>query len=382
MTGKKIDIAVIDSGIWDEGVIRGKVTAKIDFLAVDHKNMEARNKRSSCVHGTTCAKIISSICPQAYFLDLTAMQPDGTTDISKLLEALDWCAQQGVRLIHLSLGTINYFDIIPLKERISHLLDQNVIIVAAYHNQNIRTYPAAFPGVFGVRQDREGILKNGQFFVQEQTGYSYENSIVAHWWGEDGDQYSNSYAAPVITGYAARVLCENKEAGFHTVLEFLKRNAVTGMKYPQKIECVIHKNMNRIDKNSNPAGKAENIEIPVIAGQGCRAEMPMLADEFERKGFQVLLLQEKAADSRAIPIEYYGEADRPLGQILDTVDLIYNPDIIFLDYISGKAYSAEEKQEIDMLISRDHDVYTVTAGGLQRTAQKAEEISSIICRYF
>lgn len=382
MTGKKIDIAVIDSGIRDEGVIGGKVTAKIDFLAVDHKNMEARNKRSSCVHGTTCAKIISSICPQAYFLDLTAMQPDGTTDISKLLEALDWCAQQGVRLIHLSLGTINYFDIIPLKERISHLLDQNVIIVAAYHNQNIRTYPAAFPGVFGVRQDREGILKNGQFFVQEQTGYSYENSIVAHWWGEDGDQYSNSYAAPVITGYAARVLCENKEAGFHTVLEFLKRNAVTGMKYPQKIECVIHKNMNRIDKNINPAGKADNIEIPVIAAQGCRAEMPMLADEFERKGFQVLLLQEKAADSRAIPIEYYGEADRPLGHILDTVDLIYNPDIIFLDYISGKAYSTEEKQEIDMLISRDHDVYTITAGGLQRTAQKAEEISSIICRYF
>ena len=382
MKEKKIKIAVIDSGIYEEGVLNGRISTRVDFFAEAQKKTEVRHRRSSCVHGTVCAKIICGICPDAYFLDLTAMQPDGTTDLLKLLEALDWCAQQGVKLIHLSLGTVHYFDKKPLEERVRSLLDQNVIIVAAYHNRNIRTYPAAFPGVFGGRQDREGILEDNQFLFQEQAGYGRENSIVAHWWGGGGDQRSNSYAAPVITGYAAKVLCENQKAGIDTVLEYLEKNAVTGREYQDKIDCVIPKTDMRNGRRMSQAENDESLEIPVIAGRGCRTEMRMLTDEFEGKGFQSLLLQEKVVDSGAIPIEYYGGKDRPLGQILHTVDVIYKPDIIFLDYLSVKTCSEAEKSEIDMFISHDSGSYTITAKGLQRTAGKAEEIGGIICQYF
>lgn len=382
MTEKKIEIAVIDSGIYEEGVLNGRISTRVDFFAGDQKKMWGRHRRSSCIHGTNCAKIICGICPDAYFLDLTAMEPDGTTELSKLLEALDWCAQQGVKLIHLSLGTVNYFDIKPLEERVRSLLDQDVIIVAAYHNRNIRTYPAAFPGVFGVRQDRKGILEDNQFLFQKLADYGRENSIVAHWWGGDGDQRSNSYAAPVITGYSAKVLCENQNAGIDTVLEYLERNAATGREYQDKIECVIPKTDMRNGRRSFLAENDESLEIPVIAGRGCRIEMQMLADEFEGKGFQSLLLQEKVAVSGAIPMEYYGGKERPLGQILHTVEVIYKPDIIFLDYLSEKTCSDAEKSEIDMFISFDSGAYTITANGLRRTAGKAEEIGSIICRYF
>ena len=81
------------------------------------------------------------------------------------------------------------------------LLKQNTIIVAAYHNNNIRTYPACFPGVFGVRQDREGVLCENQFMFQQQAGVCCENLIVAHRWGSQGETASNSYVAPVISGY-------------------------------------------------------------------------------------------------------------------------------------------------------------------------------------
>lgn len=43
------------------------------------------------------------------------------------------------------------------------LLDADAIIVAAYHNRNIKTYPAAYPGVFGVRQDRYGLWEMVKF---------------------------------------------------------------------------------------------------------------------------------------------------------------------------------------------------------------------------
>ena len=117
----------------------------------------------------------------------------------QLLDALDWCIANKVRLLHMSLGTRNYFDVKELEGRIARLTKGGTIIVAAYHNSNMRTYPAVFSRVFGVRQDMSGILGQGEFLFQKIKGLEEENSIVIHWWKENLD-CANSYAAPVLTG--------------------------------------------------------------------------------------------------------------------------------------------------------------------------------------
>ncbi len=377
----KVDIAIIDGGILDVGILKNKVNKKIKFLIEDESKDFVQNGQLAFVHGTTCAKIINRICPNAYFTDLMVMQRDGTTEISKLLEALDWCLNHEVKLIHLSLGTVNYFDVGPLEECVRTLLENNVIIVAAYNNYNIRTYPAAFEGVFGVRQDRIGILNNNQFLFQSQPDYGRENSIVAHWWGSDGRQRANSYAAPVITGYAAKALCENIDADFYAVLEFLEKNAVLDRQYQYYIESVIHKSKN--GNMGNDIENKESVNIPVIAGERvCCRTMQMLVKKFESEGFQVLLLQEGSTDIETIPMEYYGGKDVPLARILYTVNIIYKPDIIFLNFLYENTYGETEKSEIDMLISHDFNIYTITAKGLLKTVQAPMEIYDIICRYF
>ncbi len=377
----KIVTAIVDGGISDSDILRGKVDSKIKFLAEDVKKISISSRQLASVHGTTCAEIISEICPDTHFLDLMVMQQDGTTKISKLLEALDWCLNHEIKLIHLSLGTVNYFDIKLLEESVRRLLEKNIILVAAYNNYNIRTYPAAFPGVFGVRQDREGILDQKQFLFQNQTGYGKENSIVAHWWGPDGKQRANSYAAPVITGYIARALCENKNAEFPDVLKFLENNAVMDKEYPHNIKNVIYRCGNLNGKDRNCTVKKESVNIPVIAGERiCRRTMEMLVKEFENKGFEALLLQEGSADTGELPLEYYGGRNVPLRHILYTVDQIYEPDIIFLNFLSEIVEA--EKSEIDMLISKDCNTYTITAEGLLKTVSKPIEIFDIICRYF
>ena len=63
---------------------------------------------------------------------------------NRLLDALDWCIANKVRLLHMSLGTRNYFDVKELEGRIARLTKGGTIIVAAYHNSNMRTYPAVF----------------------------------------------------------------------------------------------------------------------------------------------------------------------------------------------------------------------------------------------
>lgn len=377
----KIVTAIVDGGISDSDILRGKVDSKIQFLTEDVKKRSISNRQLASVHGTTCAEIISEICPDTHFLDLMVMQQDGTTKISKLLEALDWCLNHEIKLIHLSLGTVNYFDIKLLEESVRRLLEKNIILVAAYNNYNIRTYPAAFPGVFGVRQDREGILDQKQFLFQNQTGYGNENSIVAHWWGPDGKQRANSYAAPVITGHIARALCENKNAEFPDVLKFLENNAVMDKEYPHNIENVIYRCENLNGKDRNRMEKKESVNIPVIAGERvCRRTMQMLVKAFENKGFEALLLQEGSTDTGELPFEYYGGRNVPLRHILYTVDQIYEPDIIFLNFLSEIAEA--EKSEIDMLISKDRNTYSITAEGLLKTVSKPIEILDIICRYF
>lgn len=379
----KIVSAVVDGGISDSDILRGKVDSKIKFLAEDVKKISISNGQLASVHGTTCAEIISEICPDTHFLDLMVMQQDGTTKISKLLEALEWCLNHEIKLVHLSLGTVNYFDIKLLEEPIRRLLKKNIILVAAYNNYNIRTYPAAFPGVFGVRQDREGILDQKQFLFQNQTGYGQENSIVAHWWGADGKQRANSYAAPVITGYIARALCENKNADFQDVLKFLENNAVMDKEYQYNIENIIYRCGNLNGKDRNCMEKKESINIPVIAGECvCRRTMQALVKEFENKGFEVLVLQEDSTDTGEIPLEYYGGRNISLGHILYTVDHIYKPDIIFLNFLSENLFDEAEKSEIDMFISQDCNTYTITAKGLFKAVSKSIEIFDVICRYF
>lgn len=395
--------AVIDSGIYVNGELEGKVTNRIEFLGGNER--KRNGEWQEFIHGTTCAEIISGICPQVKFIDLRAMCRDGTTQINKLLEALDWCLFNKIKLIHLSLGTINYFDIKLLENKIRKLRYQDTMIVAAYHNLDIRTYPAALPGVFGVRQDRKGILEENQFLFQAQEGYNYENTIVAHWRGEAGNKPANSYAAPVITGYVAKLLAVNKNVDFHTALESLKRIGKSDKQYPDEIQNVI--------QSSNV-----ELKIPVIAGEGlCHKELQILADWFENEGYQVLLLQEQLTAPNAIPMDYYAGKGVSLEHILHTVDKVYEPDIIFLDFnlrkIAGESEETvsigevEEPKDtlIDMYISYSYDMHTyvetcdiypirhfagpdnklkykATAIGLRERVRGLNGICGIICRYF
>lgn len=137
------EIAIIDNGIKTEGIIGKAVVKQISFL-----NRSKMYKVPE--HGTMCAQIINYIYPQARFIDLSIMESNGTTQIKKLLEALEWCIKNNIKLINLSMGTVNYFDIKSLKEVFDELQKKNVIVVAAYDNRNIKTFPAMFPGVFGV----------------------------------------------------------------------------------------------------------------------------------------------------------------------------------------------------------------------------------------
>lgn len=223
------------------------------------------------------------------------------------------------------------------------LLKQNTIIVAAYHNNNIRTYPACFPGVFGVRQDREGVLCENQFMFQQQAGICCENLIVAHRWGSQGETASNSYAAPVISGYITKFLEHKPEAKFQQVSKFLKCKSEKGQEYPSALQKVLR--------------KKRSIEIPIIVGLGLFCdEMLQLRNCFTKSGYGVVILQEIKTTSDAIPMDYYFEENISFGDFIYTVNEIYKPDVIMLDSINGNVFDVDKESQIDVCIMREKKI--------------------------
>lgn len=354
-----VNVALIDGGIQDTQMLENKIIESIYF------SKYIQRKEANIEHGTTCAEIIAQMCPQVKFWDMRIFEKDGTANITILIEALKWCIRHRVKLIHLSLGTINYFDKEKLQEYIIRLTEQGAIIVAAYHNANIKTYPAIFKGVFGVYQDRKGVLKNYQFMFQNQKDISRENSLIAHWWDEKENIHSNSYAAPVITGYISRFLEGYPYAKFPEVLNFLQEHAESDVFTEQKIDSVLK--------------IREDIDVPVICGIGfpCGV-MKKLKEMFEVEGFQTLLLQDMVTDTTAVPISEYWKEEVSWKQIIYTAYKIYEKDIIFLDIQKKENYYIFGCDDIDIFIQYKNGLYLFD----KKEVHKVSEMFHMICTCF
>ena len=353
-------VAIIDNGIKPEGKIEKTIVKQISFL-----NRSKMYKIAE--HGTMCAQIINYICPQARFIDLSIIEIDGTTKIKKLLEALDWCIKNSVNLINLSMGTVNYFDIKPLKAIFTELQRRNIIVVAAYDNRNIKTFPAMFPGVFGVRQDREGILENQEFIFQEIPQINTENSIIAHGWCNDGENHANSYAAPVITGQIARYLSERYDADFYEVLSYLLSCSKKGKKYRATIK-------NFIDRS-------EEIDVPIVSiNNFSNAEKNTLLYMFETMGYYSLLLDNTDEVSSILPFKFYDPEHLHLREVLYTVNSIYEPDIILL---GDEAQLYSNIGELpDLSVEKRNDTYAIYMEEDMLLKNNVKEVFWTICNYF
>ena len=354
------EIAIIDNGIKTEGIIGKAVVKQISFL-----NRSKMYKVPE--HGTMCAQIINYIYPQARFIDLSIMESNGTTQIKKLLEALEWCIKNNIKLINLSVGTVNYFDIKSLKEVFDELQKKNVIVVAAYDNRNIKTFPAMFPGVFGVRQDREGILENQEFTFQEISKINTENTIVAHGWCNEGENHANSYAAPVITGYIANYLSKRHDAKFDEVLSHLLLCSKKEKKYKATIK-------NFIDRS-------EEVNVPIVSIKNfSNTEKSKLLYLFETKEYYSLLLDNTDEVLRVLPLKFYDPEHLHLREVLYTVNSIYGSDIILLGD-EAQLYSDIEKLS-DLSVEKRNDTYVIYMEEDTLLKNSMEEVFEIICNYF
>ena len=151
VTGSGVDVAVIDSGVTPVGALAapGKVVYGPDFSG-DATNPDAANL-DLLGHGTHMAGIIAGngdgdytgIAPDARIVSVKVADPDGTTDVTRVLQAIMWVVDHKddaglhIRVMNVSLGglTKQPYDKSLLSAAVERAWQAGITVVAAAGNE-------------------------------------------------------------------------------------------------------------------------------------------------------------------------------------------------------------------------------------------------------
>lgn len=199
--------AIIDDGITiknSERVLEFNLKILNNYSFIDTAQQSSIGK-----HGSICLSIMKSLYPLMKIGSINIFDNSIYTDIIKLKVALEWCFLHQIKLIHLSIGSIDMSDYLVVEPIVKKLIRHNTIIVAAMDNGNQYTIPACFGGVIGVSH----ICHRDYFFgVSNLLNHPkvYSTTLV-NWIPKYQSQSSNSFAAPMVTAAVAKYIDHNGE---------------------------------------------------------------------------------------------------------------------------------------------------------------------------
>lgn len=216
--------------IIDDGVNLSN-TAIVQNIKIDRfGNVKNRTPAPASNHATICFRIIQTYANTLSEAVSIKILDDDTHRANKdaLIAALNWCMENDIQLIHMSIGTTEPRDGEAIREMIGKLAERGVIVVAANSNKGVQTFPAYDHRVIGVECD--AMLEDGQFVYTPNAlsgilfRASARHQLTAGKFGMTS--LSNSYAAPLITAQLLLLAEHEKELSHDRALAWLRENAV------------------------------------------------------------------------------------------------------------------------------------------------------------
>ncbi|MDE6312968.1 MAG: S8 family serine peptidase [Lachnospiraceae bacterium] len=227
----KIKIAVIDNGINRDLVKEEKLR---DEFVVDANN-ECKEEHSEIqitdfMHGTICALIIEKYCPDCVFSSIRILDQSGKGGIEKIEPALEWCCQNNVNVVNLSLGTTHFKENEKLSKLINKYTHMGLIIIAAISNIGLFTYPASFSNVIGVATMNSPLLYNNDYIHLGIDTVVPSEHIIKLNDQEHKSSLSNSYATPYVSSMVLKKIMEDETCDIHTLKEYVRKKSHVAMK--------------------------------------------------------------------------------------------------------------------------------------------------------
>jgi subtilisin family serine protease len=229
-----VRVAVIDTGIDTRhpdlaGKVDGGYNAITDSEAPDSYIDD--NGHGTHVSGTIAAirggKVVG-VAPKARLYAVKVLDADGSGNLSDVIKGIIWCANNGIQVANMSLGSPEPSD--TMEQALRYAEARNVIVVAAAGNSGGAVgYPGAYPETIAVSASDW----NDQIAYFSSRGPEVKFiapgvNVVSTFMGGDYLSLSGtSMATPHVTGLAALAVSQGYRGleGPDGVLAALKRAA-------------------------------------------------------------------------------------------------------------------------------------------------------------
>lgn len=149
-SGRGVRIGVVDSGVHAGHPHVGGVSGGV---AIGPGGEAGDDYLDRLGHGTAVTAAIREKAPDAEVFAVRVFDRSLSTTSQVLVSAIEWCAQQGVQLINLSLGTTNQEHAPAFAAAIATVSRHGAIVVTAAPQPDAAWLPGALPGVVSVDVD-------------------------------------------------------------------------------------------------------------------------------------------------------------------------------------------------------------------------------------
>ncbi len=209
-SGRGVRVAIVDSGV--EGghpAVGGRLITSVAVERVDDDWAVVESPPEDVVgHGTACAGIVHSLAPETELVSIRVLGADNRGNGGAFAAGLQWAIEEsGAQVVNLSLSSRSEAFFGPLHELADLAYFRNVLLVAAANNVSVASYPSLFASVISVAaHDAAGT--ETWFYNPDppvEFGACGLNVDVAWRGGGRMSVTGNSFAAPHITGLAARI---------------------------------------------------------------------------------------------------------------------------------------------------------------------------------
>ncbi len=203
-TGRGVKVGIIDSGVNPNHPHVGGVAGGIRITPGEAGF--SQDYLDYIGHGTAVAGAIREKAPDAQLYVVKVFDRVLSTNMAAIIKAIDWCVENQIDVINLSLGTVNSEHRDVIEQAVARAAESRTVLVAAREMSDKPSLPGCLPTVVGVvvdwklARDRYDLIHtdDGPMFVAS----AYPRDIPGV--PPERNLQGISFAVANMTGFVAR----------------------------------------------------------------------------------------------------------------------------------------------------------------------------------